>query len=335
MTKRRVKGEGSVYRRSDGRMVGGYVDANGKRRYVSGKTKPEVKAKLRRLLADRDEGIAYASENLTVGSYLDRRLEAMKGTVKDRTWERHEQVVRVHLAPTLDSVRLDRLNALQVQAVYGRKLEAGLSPRTVEIVHATLHKALKQAVAWSLVPRNVSAAATTPRPTRPEIGPLSREQARELLGLQWRDVDLEGAELKVNRSIYEGIVSPPKTGAGRRTIRLSESAVSALKRHRLGTARLRISGWVFPSATGTPIGHQNLRNRSWKPLLDRAGLLRSVRFHDLRHTCATLLLSSGIPIKVVSEMLGHASVAITLDTYSHVLPDMQESAAKAMDEALS
>ncbi|HEX2180673.1 MAG TPA: site-specific integrase, partial [Rubrobacteraceae bacterium] len=257
--------------------------------------------------------------------------------------------------------RLDRLNALQVQAVYGRKLEAGLSPRTVEIVHATLHKALKQAVAWSLVPRNVSAAATTPRPTRPEIGPLSREQARELLeaaqgdrlealyvlavttgmrqgellGFQWRDVDLEGAALKVNRSIYEGIVSPPKTGAGRRTIRLSDTAVSALKRHRIGTTRVRISGWVFPSATGTPIGHQNLRKRSWKPLLERAGLPHSVRFHDLRHTCATLLLSSGIPIKVVSEMLGHASVAITLDTYSHVLPDMQESAAKAMDEALS
>src|ERR671917_1665996 len=137
MTKRRVKGEGSVYRRGDGRVVGEYEDANGKRRYVSGKTKAEVRRKLRGLLADRDAGIAYDSENLTVGAYLDRWLEAVKGSVRDRTWERHEQAVRLHLKPSIGNVRLDRLNALQVQSVYGQKLEAGLSPRSVEIIHAT------------------------------------------------------------------------------------------------------------------------------------------------------------------------------------------------------
>jgi integrase len=146
VAKRRGSGEGSVYRRGDGRVVGEYEDANGKRRYVSGKTKVEVRKKLRKLLADRDEGIAYDSENLTVGNYLIKWLEAIKGSVRDRTWERHEQVVRLHLEPTIGGIRLDRLSALQVQTVYGRKLEAGLSPRSVEIVHTTLHKALKQAV---------------------------------------------------------------------------------------------------------------------------------------------------------------------------------------------
>jgi integrase len=160
VAKRRGNGEGSVYRRGDGRVVDEYVDANGKRRYVSGKTKTEVKAKLRKLLADRDQGIAYDSENLTLGTYLLRWLEATKGSVRDRTWERHEQVVRLHLEPTIGNVKLDRLNALQVQGVYGRKLEAGLSPRTVEIIHTTLHKALRQAVRWTLVPRNVAEAAT-------------------------------------------------------------------------------------------------------------------------------------------------------------------------------
>src|SRR5215213_11718349 len=116
--KRRDKGEGSVYRRKDGRCVGEYEDANGKRRYISGKTKAEVRAKLRKLLADRDEGIAYDSENLTVGAYLVRWLEAIKGSVRDRTWERHEQVVRLHLKPAIGGVKLDRLNALQVQSVY-------------------------------------------------------------------------------------------------------------------------------------------------------------------------------------------------------------------------
>src|SRR5215211_7282126 len=138
--------------------MGEYEDANGKRRYISGKTKAEVRAKLRKLLADRDEGIAYDSENLTVGDYLDRWLGAVKGSVRDRTWRRHEEVVRLHLKPTIGGVKLDKLNALLVQTMYSQKLNAGLSERSVEIIHAALHKALKQAVRWSLVPRNVAEA---------------------------------------------------------------------------------------------------------------------------------------------------------------------------------
>jgi integrase len=121
MTKRRGRGEGSVYRRNDGRCIGEYEDAHGKKRYISGKTKAEVRQKLRKLLADRDAGIAYDSENLTVGGYLDRWLDAVKGSVRDRTWQRHEQVVRLHLKPTIGAVKLDRLN-----------VDGGLSPRSVE-----------------------------------------------------------------------------------------------------------------------------------------------------------------------------------------------------------
>ena len=361
MTKRRGNGEGSVYRRTDGRVVGEWVDANGKRRYISGKTKTGVQRRLRELLADKDKGIAYDSENLTVGDYLDRWLDAVKGSVRPRTWQRSEEVVRLHLKPTIGHHSLEKLNAMQVQAVYGQKLEEGLSPRTVEIVHATLHKALKQAVRWLLVPRNVVEATTPPRQVRPEITALSGEQVRallqaargdalealwvlavttgmrngELLALQWRDADLEARTLRVRRSVWAGKVSAPKTRAGNRNIRLSGLAVAALKEHRLATAKRRISEWVFSTSKGTPISVHNVHNRSWKPLLKRAGLPASTRMHDLRHTCATLLLSRGVPVKVVSEMLGHASVSITLDTYSHVLPDMQESAARAMDEALS
>src|SRR5919112_1510594 len=256
MTKRRDKGEGSVYRRKDGRCVGEYEDANGKRRYVSGKTKTEVKAKLRKLLADRDEGIAYDSENLTVGGYLDRWLEAAKGSVRDRTWERHEQVVRLHLKPTIGDVKLDTLHAFYVLAV-----TTGM--------------------------RN-----------------------GELLGLQWMDVDLEARTLQVHRTVFNGVVSPPKRAAGNRTIRLTGLAVAALKEHRLAAVKQRISELVFPSRRGTPLSVHNVHNRSWKPLLKRAGLPVSTRMHDLRHTCATLLLGRGIPVKMVSEMLGHASVAI-------------------------
>ena len=181
MTKRRDKGEGSVYRRKDGRCVGEYEDANGKRRYVSGKTKTEVRAKLRKLLVDRDEGIAYDSENLTVGDYLDRWLSALEGSLRDRTWRRHEQVVRLHLKPNIGGVKLDKLNALQVQNVYSQKLNGGLSARSVEIIHVTLHKALKQAVRWSLVPRSVAETVTPPRPPKREITPLTQQQLRSLL----------------------------------------------------------------------------------------------------------------------------------------------------------
>ena len=361
MKKRRGNGEGSVYRRGDGRVVGEWVDANGKRRYISGKTKTAVRKRLRELLADRDKGIAYDSENLTMGDYLDRWLDAVKGSVRPRTWQRSEEAVRLHLKPTIGHHRLDKLNAMQVQAAYRQKLEEGLSPRTVEIVHATLYKALKQAVRWLLVPRNVAEAATPPRQARPEIVALSGEQARallesakgdrleafwvlavttrmrngELLGLQWRNVDLEAGTLRVRRSVFNGVVSPPKTSAGNRTIRLSGLAVAALKEQRLVAARGRISEWAFSTKRGTSMSVHNVHNRHWKPLLKRARLPTTTRMHDLRHTCATLLLSRGVPVKVVSEMLGHASVSITLDTYSHVLPDMQQSAARAMDEALS
>jgi integrase len=120
-----------------------------------------------------------------------------------------------------------------------------------------------------------------------------------------------------------------------KVIRLTSMAVAALKEHRLATAKLRLSEWMFSSRAGTTLSVHNVHNRSWKPLLERAGLPASTRMHDLRHTCTTLLLSRGVPVKVVSEMLGYGDVAITLSVHQSVLPDMQESAARVMEEVLS
>jgi hypothetical protein len=178
MIKRRVKGEGSVYRRTDGRVVGEWTDANGRKRYITSTTmsKAEMKAAIRKKLEDRDNGIAYDSENFTVGDYLDRWLDAVKGSVRERTWQRNEEIVRLHLKTTIGRHKLDKLNAMQVQTMYRQKLDSGLSARTVEIVHTTLHKALKQAVRWLMVPRNIAEAVTPPRPATPEIKPLTQEQ---------------------------------------------------------------------------------------------------------------------------------------------------------------
>jgi integrase len=172
----------------------------------------------------------------------------------------------------------------------------------------------------------------------------------ELLALRWEDVDLEATKpaLLVRRTLTRGengrgwvAGTSTKSGKGRR-VRLTWQAVEALKDHRKRQLeeQLRLAGlWqdhdlVFPSEFGSLFNPSNLRNRSFRRIKARAGVREDLRFHDLRHTCATLLLREGVNPKVVSEMLGHASVTITLNTYSHVLPDMQDSAANAMETAL-
>jgi integrase len=172
----------------------------------------------------------------------------------------------------------------------------------------------------------------------------------ELLALRWEDVDLEAAKpaLLVRRTFTRGengrgwiMGASTKSGRGRR-VRLTPRAAAALKDHRKRQLeeRMRLAGLfsdqglVFPSETGSLLNPSNLRNRSFKRIKWRSGVREDLRFHDLRHTCATLLLSEGVNAKVVSELLGHASIIITLNTYSHVLPDMQDSAANAMEAAL-
>jgi integrase len=169
----------------------------------------------------------------------------------------------------------------------------------------------------------------------------------ELLALMWEDIDLDTGTLQVRRSLSGSndghpIFTTPKTSKSRRRVRLTTGATEALKRHRKRQLeeRLRVAGlWqdhglVFTTKLGTPLNRHNLCQRSFKPLLEQAGL-PEIRFHDLRHTCATLLLTGGVHPKIVQELLGHSTIAITLDTYSHVLPGMGDIAAGAMDEAFA
>ena len=168
----------------------------------------------------------------------------------------------------------------------------------------------------------------------------------EVLALKWEDVDLEYGVLRVRRTLtrVRGKVSlgEPKTKKSRRSVNLTDAAVEALRSHlsrqleemeQMGSL-YRPGGLVFANESGGIINPSNLRNRSFARLLHRAGLPPTTRFHDLRHTCATLLLSRNVNPKIVTEMLGHSSISITLDIYSHVLPNMQESAVRALDDAL-
>jgi integrase len=288
--------------------------------------------------------------------------------VRQRTYERYESIVRVHLVPAIGSDKLKTLTPAHVRGLYRSKLDSGLAPRTVLHVHRTLSKALKQAHDDGLIPRNVAGPVKPPRPRTEEIRPLDREQVRalfeaakgdrlealyvaavtaglrrgELLGLGWEDVDLDAGTLQVLRTLPEPkggyIFEAPKSGEGR-NIRLTQMAVAALREHRRRRLEERMergslwqdNGLVFTSGIGTPLLGGNL-HRSFKAMLRHAGL-PEIRFHDLRHTCATLLLRQGVNPKFVQELLGHADIALTLNVYSHVLPDMG-SAAGAMDAAL-
>jgi len=373
---RRGNGEGTITRRKDGRWEAKYTvyTAEGpKRRALYGKTRKVTADKLARALADRTSGHTFDTENMTVGEYLDRWLnDSDKGSVRTSTYERHEQIVRLHLKPALGRLKLSKLTPAHVQGLYRDKLDSGLSPATVQKIHTVLHKALTQALKWNMIPRNAADVVKAPRPVPEEMHPLSPDEARnlieaargdkleapyilavhtgmrqgELLGLKWEDVDLNEGVIHIRRTVVRsgGRISlgEPKTKGSRRPVHLTGAAVEALKAHlerqledieRLGDL-YRDHDLVFTSEVGTLINPSNLRRRSFAPLLQRAGLPR-IRFHDLRHTCATLLLSRNVHPKYVQELLGHATVAITLDTYSHVIRGMGDHTARAMEDVFS
>ncbi len=188
MSRKRGNGEGTIHRRKGGGWCAQYTvyTAEGrKRKTLYGKTRAEVAAKLAKAISSREEGLVFDAGNLTIGDYLNRWLkESVRGSVKQRTVENYAYVVWVHLDPALGHMKLKALSARHVQGLYSSKLDSGLSARTVQLIHTILHKALKQAVRWELVPRNVAEAVDPPRPARgakKEIQSLTREQVRALL----------------------------------------------------------------------------------------------------------------------------------------------------------
>ncbi len=381
----RANGEGTYKKRKDGRWEAQYTvetPTSIKRRSVYARTKTEVAAKLKKAIAEADRGLNFEAENMTLAEYLERWLEdSVKGSVWHTTYRDYKGHVKNHIAPELRRVKLAKLTPAHVQALYRKKLDGaeaspGLAPRTVNYIHATLHKALEQAVKWRLIPYNVSDAADKPRQERRETLALTLDQVYafldaaheaedrfealyvtavftgmrpgELLALRWADLVLEGSEpeARVRRSLSKDdhgrrVFKRTKTEKGR-SVSLMPEVVEALRAHRRRQAeeRLRYSGlWkdqdlVFPNKTGSPMDWDNITARNYKPLREAAGLPETTRFYDLRHTFATLMLEQGENPKVVQEILGHSQITHTMDTYSHVTPNMQRAAFARLGERL-
>jgi len=377
MSKRRGQGEGSVVRRKDGRWEAridrGFAGGKRQRQSVYGKTRREVANKLAAQLKAQQDGVMFVPANQSVETYFADWLDAVRPTIRERTHYRYEQYVRLHIVPTIGTVRLAKLAPQHLRRLYEAKLAEKLSPTTVLHLHRVIHAALNQAARWDLVTRNVADLVDPPRMVRRPMTTLSAEQARtlfatasadrlhalyvlavttgmrqgELLALHWRDLDLKAGTAHVRGSLQqmrdgELKIVEPKTLRSRRQVTLTATALHALRRHRTRQAkeRLRVgAAWldddlVFPNPVGGPMAANHLLRQNFYPLLAKAELPK-IRFHDLRHTAATLLLEGNINTKVVSEMLGHTSVGITMDLYQHVTPTMQQVAADAMDGLLA
>ncbi|AKX94603.1 putative prophage phiRv2 integrase [Moorella thermoacetica] len=349
------------------------IDHEGKQRRLTlyGKSKKEVLEKLTQALYQQQNGGFIEPSKITVEQWLNRWLtDYAKPHLRQSTWESYETVLRLHVIPTLGSIPLKKLQPADIQRLYASKLESGLSPTRVRYIHVVLHEAMSQARESGLLLQNPTEAAKPPRHPKKKVQPLNPEQVKrfletakqdplypafllalgtglrrgEILGLRWQDLDLQKGILQVRQSLIrtrEGLkFEEPKTEKSRRQIPLPPSVVAALKRHKAWVNQNKLilgpdyedHDLVFPVENGRPRdpkGFAEYFNR----LLDKAGLPH-IRLHDLRHTHATLLLLEGVHPKVVQERLGHSTVSITLDIYSHILPGLQEKAAERIDGLL-
>lgn len=366
---RRGHGEGSIYHRKDGRWAATITLENHKRKTIYGHSRKEVQEQLKIALREQQQGTLVTAPQQTVAQYLKQWLENRQATVRIRTYERYEQLVRLHLVPTIGRIPLQKLTPQHVQSLYTQKIKGGLSRTTVNTLHAMLHKALEDALRWNLVARNVCDAVSPPQPDRYEIQPLNKEQAQqllaaahghplealivlalatgmrrgELLALKWQDLDFSTRTLQVRR-IYTRtagnryIEAEPKTEKSRRSIALPALVVDLLLQHREKQSQVKQQAgeaWqehdlVFCTSLGTPLNPSKVVDR-YKALLKRAGL-PDIRFHDLRHSAASILLGMGIHPKVVQELLGHHQISMTMDIYSHVMPTMQKDAMDKWDD---
>jgi integrase len=374
MRRRRANNEGSVYQRaSDGRWSASVSLENGQRKHFLGKSAAEVRVKMIAFQKSQMDGLPVVNERQTVTHFLDHWLDTIKPPVrKRRTHRRYAELIRLHVLPVIGSIRLAKLTPKELQSVYSRARGAGLSTTTVHQIHAIMHRALKQACAWGDVVRNVADLVEVPPIDRKEMKVLTPEQARrfleaakgtrfealwvlavtsgmrqgELLGLRWEDLDLEHGVATVRSTLQridgEWQFNEPKSQKSRRQVALTPSAIDALRRHRArqNEERLHMGGtwedWrlVFSNEIGKPMEVTNLTNRYFRPLLEKAGL-DPMRFHDLRHTAATLMLAGNTPIKVASEMLGHSQTAFTMDRYMHVTLEMQMAAVAGVEGMIS
>ena len=361
--------------RWEGRYVAGHDPVTGKMisRNVLGKTQAEVKEKLRTAIENSKRLDYTQTGKYTVGQWMDEWFEAYaKVKVRPSSHQTYKGYIENHIKPNIGDIPIEKLTSLQLQKFYrlllteGRiprieseKQPKGLSAKTVRNINQVISSAMDMAVRHKLILSNPTEGCELPKVEHREMKTLPAEQLGaflreakesgvyelyyldlatglrrgELLGLKWEDIDLQNGIIHVRRQVarVDGEVKelPLKTKNSYRSISISRDAVAMLTEMEAH----RSSDYVFPSSTGGPISPDSVNNMLHR-VLKRAGL-PSIRFHDLRHTFATLALQNGVDIKTVSGMLGHFSAGFTLDTYAHVTTSAQKEAARTMGNVLA
>ena len=357
--------------RWEGKVSLGYrPDGTRVRKSVYGKTKTDVRNLMKALDREHAAGIPVDLKRQTVAQYMNTWLQDVaKGSVRPRTYNSYAQLTRDHLNPSLGRHQLSKLTPQHVQAMMNDKLASGLSPRTVQYMRAILRRALGQALKWGLVSRNVATLVDPPKPEHHDIQFLTPEQAKvffqavkgdrlealysvaltlglrqsEALGLKWDDIDFMNRTLSIRRSLQrinrELVLTDVKTKRSRRVIPLPNSVATSLKEHRdrqsferkaMAMAWVNVADLVFTTPGGRPLDARGIVTQ-FKRHLVTVGL-PDMRWHDMRHSCASLMLAKGIDARTIMETLGHSQISTTMNTYSHVIPDLQRQAADRMDE---
>jgi integrase len=374
MTKRREKNEGSIYQRSSDDLYVAYARLeNGKRKYCYDKTRSGVQKKLKALQKEIDARTVVTSKPETVEAFLSYWLGIRRGqkTIKESTHNNYESHLKP-VIPYIGSVKLTKLTTDKLQQVFNALLETRKAS-TVHTIYTVLSIAFNDAMRWKKMGYNPCKDVQLPPAEKHEGPVLTGEQALhlidtakgtslecfvtlalatglrrgELLALRWSDIDMEQKTVKVARTralvhdekgTYRIIETAPKSKAGKRTIKLAQFAINALKEHRTRQLEQRLQAgatwqdkdFTFCKNTGEMLV-ASTTDQQFKKLLKLAGL-PDMRFHDLRHSAATLLLSKGAPMKVVQEILGHSDFATTANIYAHVLMELQDSAMSKMDD---
>ncbi|MFP3122610.1 tyrosine-type recombinase/integrase [Ectobacillus funiculus] len=327
------------------------------------KTKQEAQKAMLELEQSLTMGTYIQPNKILYKEYLlNQFLEDKMTKVKKQTLNTYRWIVEQHIIPTIGYVELTKLNPMMIQGLYNKLTkEQTLSDENIQKVHTLINDSLKKAERWGLIARNPAALVDRPKAVKKEITVWNVEEVRrflkcakkggryyiafllalttgmrqgEILGLRWKDVDFESGCVRITQTLSSDgkeLLPYTKTKSGSRTIDLPEETIIALKEHWLFIRREKEAkvykdlDLVVCTELGTPTHKSNIR-RVFKAIIKKADVPK-IRFHDMRHTHATLLLLQGVNPKIVSERLGHADVRITLDTYSHLLPSMQKETA--------
>jgi integrase len=368
MAKKRGNNEGTVYKRSDGRWCA-QVSLSGKRITKYAKTQRECHDFVREITNKIEHGMSFDATQLTLERYMESWLTGKDLSIRQNTARNYRRYAEQDILPVIGKMRLQNIQPAHIRQLYLRMQAEGKGSRTIQVVYATLHCALKQSVKDRLIGYNPMDAVERPKVETKEFHIFTESQARtfleaarghpyealfylalttglrkgELLGLMWEDVDWDKGTLRIERQVQQAysssaVLVPTKTRSGRRQIKLGKIGLAMLGAHcqrqeaqkTLAGISWKENGMIFTTSIGT-YASQSKVSKEFKQILSENSL-PDIRFHDLRHTSISLLLDMGTPVNTVQHRAGHSKAIVTTDIYGHVMAHSQDAAAENIEQ---